>query len=76
MKASNNTNFLTTLQRASGLLLLILVAAIFGLLSDRFLTVSNLTNIALQTSVVAIATIGMTLTMLTAGWWPRRTLRR
>lgn len=67
MKAFNKTQFITTFQRASGLFLLILVAVIFGLLSDRFLTVSNFTNIALQTSVVAIATIGMTLTMLMAG---------
>ncbi len=67
MKTSKKINIISGLQRASGLFLLILVATIFTLLSDRFLTVSNLTNIALQTSVVAIATIGMTLTMLTAG---------
>lgn len=64
---SKNKNIVQSLQRASGLILLILVATIFSLLSDRFLTVSNLTNIALQTSVVAIVTIGMTLTMISAG---------
>lgn len=67
MKTSKKINIISSLQRASGLLLLILVATTFTLLSDRFLTVSNLTNIALQTSVVAIVTIGMTLTMFTAG---------
>ena len=67
MKISKKTNIISGLQRASGLFLLVLVATIFTLLSDRFLTISNLTNIALQTSIVAIATIGMTLTMITAG---------
>jgi ribose transport system permease protein len=55
------------LQRASGLLILIVVAMILSLLSENFLTVSNLTNIALQTSIVALVTIGMALTMLMAG---------
>lgn len=55
------------LQRASGLLILIPLSLILALLSDNFLTVSNLTNVALQTSLVAIVTIGMTLTMLMAG---------
>lgn len=67
MEATNKTKLITTLQRASGLFLLFVVAIIFSLSSDRFLTVSNLTNIALQTSVVAVATIGMALTMLMAG---------
>ncbi len=67
MKLSKKTSIISGLQRASGLFLLILVATIFTLLSDRFFTVSNLTNIALQTSMVAIVTIGMTLTMLMAG---------
>ncbi len=67
MGTTNKTKLITTLQRASGLFLLFVVAIIFSLSSDRFLTVSNLTNIALQTSVVAVATIGMALTMLMAG---------
>lgn len=67
METTKKTNIISNLQRASGLFLLVLVATIFSLLSDRFLTVSNFTNIALQTSVVAVATIGMALTMLTAG---------
>jgi len=67
VETTKKTNIISSLQRASGLFLLILVATIFTLLSDLFLTVSNFTNIALQTSVVAVATIGMTLTMLMAG---------
>lgn len=55
------------LQRASGLLILIMVAVVLSLLSENFLTLSNLTNVALQTSIVAVVTIGMTLTMLMAG---------
>ncbi len=67
METTKKISIISNLQRASGLFLLVLVATIFTLLSDRFLTVSNFTNIALQTSVVAVATIGMTLTMLAAG---------
>jgi len=67
MKTIKRPDIFSSLQRASGLLLLIIVATTFTLLSDRFFTVSNLTNIALQTSVVAIATIGMALTMVMAG---------
>lgn len=67
METTKKTNIISNVQRASGLFLLVLVATIFSLLSDRFLTVSNFSNIALQTSVVAVATIGMALTMLTAG---------
>jgi len=67
MISTKKFNIYSSLQKASGLILLILVGVIFSLLSDRFLTFSNLSNIFLQTSVVAVATIGMTLTMLMAG---------
>ncbi len=67
MISTKKFNIYSSLQKASGLILLILVGVIFSLLSDRFLTLSNLSNIFLQTSVVAVATIGMTLTMLMAG---------
>lgn len=67
MKSTKKLDLYSISQNASGLLLLIFVGAIFSLLSDRFLTFSNFSNIALQTSVVAVATIGMTLTMLMAG---------
>jgi ribose/xylose/arabinose/galactoside ABC-type transport system permease subunit len=40
---------------------------VFSLVSDHFLTVSNLTNVSLQTSVLAIIAAGMTFVILTAG---------
>lgn len=61
------TKSFTWLQSASGFLILVLVALIFTVSIDKFLTVSNLTNIALQTSLVAMISIGMTMTILMAG---------
>jgi len=61
------TKLLSWLQRASSLVILILVVIIFSALSDNFFTTSNLSNITLQSSLVAIITIGMTMVMLTAG---------
>ncbi len=58
---------LNWLPRVSGLVILVFVGLVLSLFSENFLTVSNLTNVALQTSLVAIVTIGMTLTMLMAG---------
>ncbi len=55
------------LRRYSVLLILLIIGLIFTLGSDRFLTPSNLMNIALQTSIIAIIAIGMTFVMLTAG---------
>ncbi|MCB2053547.1 MAG: ABC transporter permease [Geminicoccaceae bacterium] len=43
------------------------VLVVFALLSDRFLTVANFTNIVTQASHVAIMAIGMTFVLLTAG---------
>jgi len=57
----------TWLQSASSFLILLLVVIIFSVSSDKFLTASNLSNIALQSSLVAIISIGMTMVMLTAG---------
>jgi len=61
------TKILNWLQSASSFFILILVVIIFSASSDNFLTASNLSNIALQSSLVAIITIGMTMVMLTAG---------
>lgn len=58
---------LEVLRRYSVLLILLAIGLIFTLGSDRFLTPSNLMNIALQTSIIAIIAIGMTFVMLTAG---------
>jgi ribose transport system permease protein len=55
------------LRRYSVLIIFVGLCALLSLLSDRFLQVSNLLNVALQTSIVAITAIGMTFTMLTGG---------
>lgn len=69
MQPNNSTPSpaLELLRRYSVFLILIGIAAIFALGSERFLTTSNLLNIALQTSIIAIVAIGMTFTILTAG---------
>jgi len=67
MATTKRSGLISTLQRASGLLLLVIVAVTFSLLTDKFFTVSNLKNIVLQTSMVGVVTIGMALTMLMAG---------
>jgi ribose transport system permease protein len=58
---------LDILRRYSVLLILLGIGLIFTLGSDRFLTPSNLMNIAVQTSILAIIAIGMTFVILTAG---------
>jgi len=58
---------LEALRRYSVLLILLAIGLVFTLGSDRFLTPSNLMNIALQTSIIAIIAIGMTFVILTAG---------
>ena len=75
MQASANTTparslssiLLDFIRRYSVLLILLAIGMIFTFGSDRFLTPSNLMNIALQTSIIAIIAIGMTFVMLTAG---------
>ncbi|MBX3733415.1 MAG: ABC transporter permease [Verrucomicrobiae bacterium] len=49
------------------LVLLVLVLMTFGMLSPRFLTGANLTNLLVQASSTAIVGIGMTFVLLTAG---------
>ncbi len=55
------------LRRSSVFLILLLIGLVFSLGSSEFLTPSNLINVALQTSIIAIVAIGMTFTILTAG---------
>jgi ribose transport system permease protein len=49
------------------LLGLLLIGAVLSLLSDRFLTTSNLINVARQVSINAIVAAGMTLVIITGG---------
>lgn len=58
---------LEAIRRYSVLLILLGIGLVFTLGSDRFLTPSNLMNIAVQTSIIAIIAIGMTFVILTAG---------
>ena len=55
------------LRRFNVFLIFIGLCVFLSLFSDRFLSLSNLLNVALQTSIVAITAVGMTFTMLTAG---------
>jgi ribose transport system permease protein len=57
---------LLALQNAS-LIAFAVVVVVFAVLSDRFLTVPNFTNIITQSSHIAIMAIGMTFVLLTAG---------
>lgn len=47
--------------------ILLLICIVFTLGSSEFLTASNLINVALQTSIIAIVAIGMTFVIFTAG---------
>ena len=59
---------LTRVLRAYGSILgLVIIAAVLSLVSDRFLTASNLINIARQVSINAIVAAGMTLVIITGG---------
>jgi ribose transport system permease protein len=46
---------------------LLLLVVVFAFLADGFLTLSNVLNIALQTSIIAIVAIGMSFVIFTAG---------
>jgi len=51
----------------NGALMFIVVLGAFGLLAPRFLDATNLANIVVQSSSIAIVAAGMTCTLLTAG---------
>jgi len=53
--------------RFAPLILFVMLIAFFGLQSDRFLTLANLTNILTQSAHVAIIAIGMTFVLLVGG---------
>ena len=55
------------LQRFSGLLILLALGLFLANRSEFFLTQRNLTNIALQTSILTIVAFGVAMTMLTGG---------
>jgi ribose transport system permease protein len=51
----------------SGVAILLLIAGLLSVLSKDFLTSNNLLTISLQTSMIAITSIGMTFTLITGG---------
>ncbi|QQP90598.1 ABC transporter permease [Skermanella sp. TT6] len=63
----NSTRLRLALLRNAPVGLFLVVLAVFGSLSDRFLDVQNFTNILIQSSHIAILGIGMTFVLLTAG---------
>lgn len=56
-----------SLRRFSVFFIFLLICLFFATVSERFLTMANLLNVALQTSIIAIVALGMTFTILTAG---------
>ena len=67
MRSSGFDRALGILRRFSVFIILLVICLAFALGSSDFLTTSNLLNVALQTSMIAIVAIGMTFTILTAG---------
>lgn len=59
--------FLHNSRQFGTLIGLVIVMAVFWILSPYFLTVSNLMNIAEQTSINAMIAVGMTFVIITAG---------
>lgn len=51
----------------SGVAILLLIAGLLSVLSKDFLTSNNLLTVSLQTSMIAITSIGMTFTLITGG---------
>jgi len=60
-------DFREILQRFGLLLVFFLLCAVLAVLSDRFLTISNLVNVLRQSAINGIIAIGMTYVILTGG---------
>jgi len=67
MRSSALSRPAEALRRISVLGILLLICVVFALGSSDFLTASNLLNVALQTSIIAIIAIGMSFVIFTAG---------
>lgn len=66
MKAPNSRPLLRLLDFAPGVIFTVVLLS-FGLMSDRFLTRDNLTQVLVQASSTAVVAAGMTFVLLTAG---------
>src|SRR5512139_2842753 len=58
---------ITFWKRFGSLIAFLAICLIFGILSDRFFTISNFMNVARQVSINAIVACGMTLVIITGG---------
>ena len=67
MRSSVLSKSTKAVRQLSVLGFLLLIVLVFTILADGFLTVSNVLNIALQTSIIAIVAIGMSFVIFTAG---------
>ena len=67
MQISLRQRLRSSLRSGGVIFILLLLGLIFSIGSEDFLTASNLLNVALQTSILAIISVGMTFTLLTAG---------
>lgn len=68
MKApSYSQKILNLVSTNSGVVILLLIAGLLSVLSKDFLTSNNLLTVSLQTSMIAITSIGMTFTLITGG---------
>ena len=67
MRSSALSKPAEVVRRLSVLGILLLICLVFAFGSSEFLTASNLLNVALQTSIIAIVAIGMTFVIFTAG---------
>ncbi len=64
---SYSQKVLNLVRTNSGVAILLLIAGLLSVLSKDFLTSNNLLTISLQTSMIAITSIGMTFTLITGG---------
>jgi ribose transport system permease protein len=63
----NKKNYRQTLSRLQSLIALFILCLVISLLSDKFLTATNIWNVMRQISVNICISVGMTLVVLTAG---------
>src|SRR5205814_8895244 len=63
----NKRNYKQSLSKLQSLIALFILCLVISLLSDKFLTATNLWNVMRQISVNICISVGMTLVVLTAG---------
>jgi ribose transport system permease protein len=70
LKRTNRSVLIWAVERlraGSVLVILLGILGVLALLAPQFLTSSNLLTVALQTSIIALVAVGMTLTLITGG---------